>query len=142
MSHRCAFLSAPHPQWLRIPHTLGAGLGMELVVKLTGYRSFRWSGSSVGTPTDKLADAIGKLTLLCFLPHDKGTWEAKANQNTIGAAVSSAADKQTEDSRLLLTSSKVQAQDQSTEELSIHPLNDDGQAHRDVTQYRDDLEGF
>lgn len=77
---------------------------------------------------DKRADAIGKLTLLCFLPHDKGTWEANANQNTIGAAVSSAADKQTEDSRLLLTSLKVHAQNQSGEDLSIHLFNDNGQA--------------
>lgn len=51
--------------------------------------------------------------LLCFLPHDNGTWEAKQNQNTIGAAVSSAADTQTEDSRLLLTSARSYVQDQS-----------------------------
>lgn len=47
---------------------------------------------------------IRKLTLLYVLPHDKRTWEAKQNHNTIGAAVSSAADTQTEDGRFLLTS--------------------------------------
>lgn len=47
------------------------------------------------------ADAV-----LCFLPHGNGTWEAKQNQNTIGAAVSSVADTQTEHGRFLLTSAK------------------------------------
>lgn len=32
LSHWCAFCSAPHPQWLRIPHTLDADLAMELAV--------------------------------------------------------------------------------------------------------------
>lgn len=45
-----------------------------------------------------------KLKLLCVLPHDNCTWEAKQNQNTIGAAVSSAVDTQTEERRLILTS--------------------------------------
>lgn len=30
LSHRCAFFSAPYPQWLRIPHTIDADLAMGL----------------------------------------------------------------------------------------------------------------
>lgn len=47
---------------------------------------------------------LRKLTLLYVLPHDNSTWEAKQNQNTIAAAVSSAADTQTGERRVLLTS--------------------------------------
>lgn len=32
LSHRCAFFSAPHPQWLRIPHKLDADLAMEQAI--------------------------------------------------------------------------------------------------------------
>lgn len=39
VSHRCAFFSAPHPQWLRIPHTLGADLASELAVSRQASRA-------------------------------------------------------------------------------------------------------
>lgn len=54
---------------------------------------------------------MGKLKPLCVLPHDNCTWEAKQYQNTIGAAVSSAADTQTEERRLILTSQRGYVED-------------------------------
>lgn len=60
----------------------------------------------MGTVSEQSVSIMKKLDVLCFLPHGKGTWEAKQTQDTAGAAVSSAADTQ-EERRSLLTSPDV-----------------------------------
>lgn len=54
-------------------------------------------------------DALRHPMIMYVLPHDNCTWEAKLKPNTIGGAVSSAGDTQTETRRVLMTSERVRS---------------------------------
>lgn len=54
-------------------------------------------------------DALRHPMILYILPHDNCTWEAKLKPNTIGGAVSSAGETQTETRRVLMTSERVRS---------------------------------
>lgn len=57
------------------------------------------------------ANAVRQPVFLYVLPHDNCTWDAKLKPNTIGGAVSSAGDTQTETRPVLMTSGRGYIQD-------------------------------